>query len=123
MKGLKLTTVGHGLFAGFEPGGNLVIDCFHPAHDGPAGGARVVVQRADIADLIAVAQSQPIAGHPAPSTAPTPDADERAVWLATMNATLSATTGGDYEEIASFAAKLADAALVEYRKRRFGGAK
>ena len=47
-----LTTIGHGLFAGFEPGGNLVIECLWPDQAYADKGCRVVVQRADVPDLL-----------------------------------------------------------------------
>lgn len=45
-----LKQVGHGLRAGYEPGGNLVIECLWP--ESLIRGARVIVQRADVPDLL-----------------------------------------------------------------------
>lgn len=42
--------VGHGLRAGYEPGGNLIIECLWP--ESLIRGARVIVQRADVPDLL-----------------------------------------------------------------------
>lgn len=51
----EMKQVGHGLRAGYEPGGNLAIECLWPDESTPMPrGVRVVVQRADIPDLLAV---------------------------------------------------------------------
>lgn len=108
---VKMQTVGHGLFAGFLGDGNAVIDCYHPA-SGPVMGARVVVQRADLPDLLRVLSKD---AEDRPATAPDPDENERAFWCAAFCAAIP--TRGGIDDCTRHAEEIANAALVEYRKR------
>lgn len=118
--------IGHGLFAGFLPDGNLAIDCYFPVAP-PIRGARVVVQRADVPDLLAVIASG-VAPMDRAEPAPDPGPGAEAFWSAAFCAALPSKlhlhpdeSVSNEEKFAAHAAAIAgaraDAALVEWRKR------
>jgi hypothetical protein len=118
-------SVGHGLFAGYRGDGNLVIDCFWPDESNPPErGVRVVVQHADLPDLLAVIRSdehsRAIVGIGGPAATANATAAERVFWSEVFTSAMACSAiyeGVETQQTIADAATHADAALIEWRKR------